>query len=111
MHSSLEDLDRPLELSVAALQRPDLRSRFTADTLTLPIIDLLLTDPVAQRLGVHPQPRGHGLDRRPLARVVAPMIQHQTDRLGPDLRVVPTRHETQPSKEGGAHQTRDASWL
>jgi hypothetical protein len=40
---------------------------FTADLITLPRVDLTLTDPVPQRLGVHPQPFGHRRDRRPLA--------------------------------------------
>jgi hypothetical protein len=30
------------------------------------------------------------------------VIKHQTHSLGPDLRIVLARHNTQPSKEGGA---------
>jgi hypothetical protein len=37
------------------------------------------------------------------------MLQHQADSLRPRLRVVLARHDMRLPKEGGAHQTRDAS--
>jgi hypothetical protein len=86
----------------------DLRPAWSSNALRRwPVVDLLLTDPVPQRLGVHPQTRRDDPDRRPLARVVAVVAEHQTNRLGPGLRVVLVRHETQPSKEGGVHQSPD----
>jgi hypothetical protein len=97
------------EFGVAAPQRPNLRSSLAGNPVTLPVIDLPLTDPVPQRLGVHPQPFGHRRDRRPLTRIVIAVLQHQTDSLGPRLRVVLARHDMHLPKKGGAHQTRDGS--
>ena len=43
--------------------------------------------------------------------VVASMILHQTDRLGPRLRVVLLRHGSHLPNQEGVHQTRDDSVL
>jgi len=37
------------------------------------------------------------------------MLAHQTDGLGPRLRIVLARHEMHLPKKGGVHQTRDSS--
>src|SRR6478736_9950502 len=99
------------ELGVTTSQCPDLRCSFAGHAVPLAIINLMLTDPTPQRLGGHPQPLGHRHDRRPLTRVVVAVLQHQTDRLGPRLRVVLARHEMHLPKKRGAHQTREGSLL
>src|SRR5262249_21178524 len=107
----LEDFDRLLKLSITVLQCPDLRGRRRRDPVTLAVVDLVLANPVAQRLGGHPQPFGHRGDRRPLARIIITLLQHQPDSLGPRLRVILARHDMHLPKNGGAHQTRDGSVL
>src|SRR5258707_15589686 len=48
-------------------------------------------------------------DRGPFTRIVIAVLEHQTDSLGPRLRVVLARHEMHLPNKGGAHQTRDGS--
>ena len=105
----LEDFGGYLQLGVTALESPDLRSIGRGDPFSVVFVDLLLADLVTQRLGVHPQPLGHRRDRRPLARIFITEIQHQTDSLGPDLRVVLTRHGMHLPEKQGVHQSRDGS--
>ena len=97
------------QLSIAPSQCPYLRCGLAGDPVARNVVDLLLADPVPQRLSVHCQPLGHRRDRRPLTRIVVSVLKHQTDGLRPRLRVVLARHEMHLPKKGGTHQPRDRS--
>jgi hypothetical protein len=87
-----QDLDRPLQFADLTLELADLLGGLRAHPRRLTLINGGLADPLAQRLRGHPQPPGHRGDRRVLRGVIPGVLTHKTDRLGPDVLVVPDWH-------------------
>lgn len=98
-----------LQLGVLALELPQLPRGLARHTGRLASVHLSLAQPLAQRLGGHPQPGRDGLDRRILRLVVTLVLLNQPDRLRPGLPVEPAAHRAILPNLGGVHETRGGS--
>src|SRR5688500_14587109 len=82
----LQDLIRPAQLAVLALELLDALSLGGAHARPRTAIDLGLANPLAQRLVRHPQLARDRRDRRPLRLVLGLVLEHHPHRTLPDLR-------------------------